>query len=77
LAGVPQEQATPELRLFFDQSAVPALLGSALQGKDLAERLQAVMILRQVNSPASRQAIETLRRNAKEEAIQRALLGSN
>jgi hypothetical protein len=47
----------------------------AVQGADLSERLQAVMILQQVNSAASRQALETLRQTATEDAVQRALRG--
>jgi HEAT repeat protein len=75
LAGIEGERATPELRAFLDQKAVPTLRMQAVQGADLSERLQAVMILQQVNSAASRQALETLRQTATEDAVQRALRG--
>lgn len=77
LASVEEEQTTPELRSFLDQTAVPALSNLALGGGDLSERLQAVMVLLQVNTTASQSALQTLRRTVTDEMVQRALRGSN
>lgn len=75
LAGTEESRSTSELRAFLDQTAVPTLINSAIQGKDLPERLQAVMILLQVNSAASQEALRALKQNSKDEAIQQALRG--
>ena len=63
LLHVVSESGLASLRLWIREPA------------DLSERLQAVMILQQVNSAASRQALETLRQTATEDAVQRALRG--
>jgi HEAT repeat protein len=77
LVGLDETRSTPELRAYFDLSVVPALVPAAQQGKDLSERLQAVMLLQQIDTPAAQQALATLRQTVKDDATLRALGGAN
>jgi HEAT repeat protein len=76
LVGLDESQSTPELRAYFDQTMVPALVPEAQQGKDLSGRLQAVMLLQQIDSPAAQQALAALQQTVTEETVLRALRGT-
>jgi HEAT repeat protein len=75
LAAVEASRATTELRDFLDRSAVPDLMLTAIQSRDPSERLQAAMILQQISSAASREAVQKLRAQTNDEAVRRALTG--
>jgi HEAT repeat protein len=72
LAQTYQNRPSPELLVYFDQSAVPVLRSTALQAENTYERMNAVLALRRAMTSQSVGALEEITRQSNDPKIMEA-----
>ena len=69
LAGTVRSSSTPEVAVFFNQTAVPELKSTALNSDNSQNRLAAVLALQRAGTPEAIVALQTIAQQSKDQKV--------